>query len=94
MDCAALRDELQAAGRDYRGRKAELVDRVTALRAAASPDGERGPKRPRGDFGFGASGDDEDEDTGGRPGGRGGGARGTRHGARQRHERSGVSAAT
>ena len=34
MDCAALRNELQAAGLDYRGRKAELVDRVTALRAA------------------------------------------------------------
>ena len=50
MDCAALRGELQAAGRDYRGRKAELVERVTALREAASPDGERGPKRPRGDF--------------------------------------------
>ena len=58
MDCAALRVELQDAGCDYRGRKAELVARVTALRAAASPDGERGPKRPRGDFGFGTSDDD------------------------------------
>ena len=30
MDCAALRDELQAAGLDYRGRKASLVDRYAS----------------------------------------------------------------
>ena len=57
MPVAALQSELQRLGLEWRKdaagnrlKKADLVARLAAARAAASPDGERGPKRPRGGF--------------------------------------------